>query len=86
MLNEMPQIAVRLSDEQLAAIDAAVRAGRFDNRASAVRAGIDRLLREDREREIDEAYRRGYGRHPQDEDEWVGEMGLALGAELARRE
>lgn len=30
---------------------------------------------EKREREIDEAYRRGYTEHPQ--EEWIGEVGLA---------
>lgn len=59
----------------MAELDAAVRRGRFTTRSDAVRAGIELLLREEREREIDEAYRRGYGEHPQ--EEWVGEAGLA---------
>ena len=33
------------------------------------------ILREKRQREIDAAYARGYGRHPQ--EDWVGELGLA---------
>jgi Arc/MetJ-type ribon-helix-helix transcriptional regulator len=70
---------VRLTDADLAALDAAVARGRFANRSEALRAGLDRILREEREQEIDEAYARGYGKHPQ--EEWVGELGLAaLGA------
>jgi Arc/MetJ-type ribon-helix-helix transcriptional regulator len=85
MLNGMPtQIAVRLSDEQLAGIDAAVALGHFSSRAAVVRAGVERVLREQRDLEIAEAYRRGYGGQPQEED--IGELGLALGAELLRRE
>ena len=56
-------------------MDAAVASGRFASRSEALRAGLDLILREQSEREIDEAYARGYGRHPQ--EEWVGEVGLA---------
>lgn len=69
------QIPVRISDRDVAELDAAVKRGRFTTRSDAVRAGIELLLREEREREIGEAYRRGYGEHPQ--EEWVGEAGLA---------
>jgi hypothetical protein len=40
-----------------------------------VRAAIEALLRDERDRAIDEAYRRGYGKKPQ--EDWVGETGLA---------
>src|SRR5438067_9091051 len=52
------QIAVRIPDEALAAIDAAVADGRFPNRTAAVLAGIESLLREERRRAIEEADRR----------------------------
>jgi hypothetical protein len=42
------------------------------------------MLREKRESEIAEAYRRGYGRHPQ--EDWVGEAGLELLEDFQRRE
>jgi Arc/MetJ-type ribon-helix-helix transcriptional regulator len=85
ILNGMsPQIALRLDADQLAAIDSAVSSGRFPSRAAAIRAGIERVLREEREREIVEAYRRGYGERPQ--EGWVGDAGLALGAELVKAE
>jgi len=78
------QVAVRIPDDHLALIDAAVRAGRYASRAAAVRAGVDQLLREERDHEIAERYARGYGKHPQ--EEWVGQAGLAAGAESVERE
>jgi len=39
-----------------------------------MRAGLAMLLREEREREIEEAYRRAYTEHPQ--EDWIGEVGL----------
>ena len=69
------QVPVRLTDSDLAALDAAVRRGRFASRSEALRAGLARVLGDEREREIEDAYRRGYEEHPQ--EEWVGEVGLA---------
>jgi Arc/MetJ-type ribon-helix-helix transcriptional regulator len=73
-----------LSETELAALDAAVASGRFANRSAALRAGLALILRESSQREIDEAYARGYGRHPQ--EEWVGELGLAALAALGESE
>jgi Arc/MetJ-type ribon-helix-helix transcriptional regulator len=73
------QIAVRLTDEDLGRLDAAVGRGVFPSRAAAVRVGLRRLLDAEREAQIAEAYRRGYGAEPQ--ERWVGEAGLRLGAE-----
>lgn len=76
------QIAVRIPDSVLAALDEAVGAGRFESRAAAVRQGLDRLLEDEREREIAASYRRAYADRP--EEEWVGEVGLALAADRIR--
>lgn len=63
----------------MSALDEAIARGRFPNRAAALREGLERPLREEREREIEEAYRRGYGEQPQ--EDWIGDAGLAaLGA------
>ncbi|HEY8627445.1 MAG TPA: ribbon-helix-helix domain-containing protein [Gaiellaceae bacterium] len=59
----------------MALLDALVAEGRFANRSDALRAGLGRLAADERERQIDAAYARGYGEHPQ--EEWVGEAGLA---------
>jgi Arc/MetJ-type ribon-helix-helix transcriptional regulator len=78
------QIAVRLDDDDLAALDQAIARGRYPSRAAAIRAGVEFVLREERDREIADAYRLGYGEHPQDEAE--GAAGLALMAEHILRE
>lgn len=78
------QIAIRIPDDELAALDDAIARGSFPNRAAAVREALSRLLRLERERAIDEAYRRGYGAEPQ--EEWVGEVGLAAFASLVEAE
>jgi len=44
------QIAIRLDDSELAALDAEVRAGRAANRSEAVRRGIAHIQREQRYR------------------------------------
>jgi Arc/MetJ-type ribon-helix-helix transcriptional regulator len=74
------QIAVRLADEDLERLDAAVARGAFPSRAAAVRAGLDQLLREEREAHIAEAYRRAYATVP--EEDGAGRAGLSLGAAL----
>ena len=69
------QVPVRMTEEDVSALDALVATGAFRSRSDALRAGLATLLREERQREIDKAYARGYGRHPQ--EEWIGETGLA---------
>lgn len=48
--------------------------GRFSSRSEALREGLAHVLREERDRELDERYRLSYGRYPQ--EEWIGEVGL----------
>jgi Arc/MetJ-type ribon-helix-helix transcriptional regulator len=69
------QVPVRLTEEDTTRIDELVARGRFANRSEALRAGLKQLLKDERDREIDEAYRRGYGKYPQ--EEWIAELGLA---------
>jgi Arc/MetJ-type ribon-helix-helix transcriptional regulator len=69
------QVPVRLTETDLAELDAAIARGRFANRSEALRAGLERVLYEERQLAIDEAYAAGYRNHPQ--EEWVGELGLA---------
>lgn len=67
------QIAIRLDDEELAALDVEVESGRSANRSDAVRRGIKRLQREHRSRRdeqlIIEIMRRGEALYP-DLDGW----------------
>jgi Arc/MetJ-type ribon-helix-helix transcriptional regulator len=78
------QLAVRLERSDLRRIDAVIERGRFPSRAAAIRAGLGLLLRAEREREIAEEYRRAYSGKPQ--EQWIGDAGLAAGAELVRRD
>jgi Arc/MetJ-type ribon-helix-helix transcriptional regulator len=74
------QIAIRLHDDDLAALDAAVAAGRYPSRAAAVRAGVRELVREQRNREIAEDYRRAYADVPQ--EPWFAEASARAADEL----
>ena len=78
------QIPIRIAEEDLSELDEAIARGTFKNRSAALRTALKLLLREEREREIVEAYRRGYGEHPQ--EEWIGEVGLAAFAALVEAE
>jgi Arc/MetJ-type ribon-helix-helix transcriptional regulator len=70
------QIAVRIPTEQAEELDRLVDAGAFGSRTAAIRAAIARLIADERERAIGEAYRKGYAAFPQ--EDWIGEVGLAL--------
>lgn len=78
------QIAVRVPDRDLDALDAAVRDGRFESRASAIREGLARVLADALEHKIADQYRRAYGRHPQDPE--LGEAAAELMAEALETE
>jgi Arc/MetJ-type ribon-helix-helix transcriptional regulator len=78
------QIAVRLADDELERLDAAIARGAFSSRAEAVRAGLVAVLREEREARIGAAYRRAYATEADDPS--VGEAGLQLGAALLAAE
>jgi Arc/MetJ-type ribon-helix-helix transcriptional regulator len=56
----MSQIAVRLTEEQLRLLDAAVAQGAFSSRAEAVRAAIGLLEDELRETRVADSYRAAY--------------------------
>jgi Arc/MetJ-type ribon-helix-helix transcriptional regulator len=62
-------IAVRLPEEMLARLDALVGRGRYPNRVSAVRQGIELLFDIEEQREIDVAMVDGYRRLPQTDPE-----------------
>lgn len=78
------QIAVRLADDELERLDAAIARGAFSSRAEAVRAGLATVLREECEARIDAAYRRAYAAEADDPS--VGDAGLRLGAALMAAE
>lgn len=58
------QIAVRIPDDLVRALDDLVAAGRYATRADAVRAGVQAVVAAERERRIDEQIAEGYRAHP----------------------
>lgn len=78
------QIAIRIPDEELRALDDAVEAGEFGSRAEGMRAALRGLLRERREREVARQYREAYAGQPAEEA--VGEAGAELLAEAIARD
>lgn len=70
MLRVVPrQIAVKLPDELLEAVDDLVAAGRFSSRSSAVRAGLSIVVSQAERDAIDRAFAEGFRRHPDTPDE-----------------
>jgi Arc/MetJ-type ribon-helix-helix transcriptional regulator len=65
----MSQIAVRLSEDELRRLDAAVLDGSFRTRAEAVRAAIAMLEQATREARIEASYRAAYAAAPLSDDE-----------------
>jgi Arc/MetJ-type ribon-helix-helix transcriptional regulator len=78
------QIAIRIPDDQLQALDKAIEARHFESRADGVRQALKQLLDDLREQEIALEYRRAYERYPLDPA--IGEAGAELLAEAVRRE
>lgn len=69
----MPQIAVRLSDEEIRLLDRLVAEQHFASRADVIRGALARVAREQEDREIAEEYRQAYARVPvtQEEIDWA---------------
>ena len=76
------QIPIRIPDEDAERLDAIVASGRYASRSDALRQGLDLILRQERDREILESYRRAYAEHPQEESE----IGIWALEEIVRQE
>lgn len=81
MLSVMPvQIAVKIPDQMLAAVDELVAAGRFSSRSGAVKAGL-RIVVDQAERDaVDRAFTDGFRRHPDNPDELADARRLGIDA------
>ena len=82
------QIAVRLADELLAAIDALVTEGDADSRADAVRTALERYVKAHEEAQIDAQIIAGYMLIPAGTpDEWgdLDKLGVLGTSALMRR-
>ena len=73
------QVAVRMEQGLLERLDWLVVRCSFENRAEAIRAAIERLAKQEREREIDEQIIEAYTRMPQTADEldWLNNPDLS---------
>lgn len=71
------QIAVKLPEGLLDALDALVARGGARNRSDAVRRGLELLLEERRNGAIDQAFRDGYARVPETDQEMADARRLA---------
>ena len=65
----MTQIALKLPDELVGALDALVARGRFPSRSAAVRRGIEVVVAEQQRELLDTAYVEGYRNFPETEEE-----------------
>lgn len=63
------QIAVKLPDEMLSAIDLLVADAHFDSRSDAVRAGLYRVIADKRRAQIDDAFASAFDRCPESDVE-----------------
>jgi Arc/MetJ-type ribon-helix-helix transcriptional regulator len=65
----MTQIAVKLPDDLVKAVDDLVASGRFPSRSSAVRRGLEALVSAQHREELDRRYEQGYRAAPESESE-----------------
>lgn len=76
----MTQIAVKLPDELVDAVDDLVGRGLFKSRSAAVRVALQAVIAGERHRVIDNAYADGYGEVPESEREIAEAARLAIEA------
>lgn len=74
------QIAVKLPDELVTALDRLVSEGAFDSRSSAVRHGVAAVVAASRRDAVDRQYAQGYARLPETEEELRQATRLAVGS------
>ena len=72
------QIAVKLPDELLAAVDRLVDDDHFASRSEIVRAGLQRMVADAASRTIDRAFADGVCSHPDTDDDVQRATTLAL--------
>ena len=74
---------MRIPDSLAQQLDQLVEEGRFLNRTDAVRAAVERLVENERHRQIDEAIIEGYRRIPPTDPEqrWAADAGRQMIAE-----
>lgn len=76
----MTQIAVKISDEQLALIDEMVARGDVPSRSAAVREGLAALIQARTRLDLDRRFREGFAAHPETDQEMREARRLAIDA------
>ena len=74
------QIAVKLPDEIVAAVDRLVDEGRFRSRSAAMRRALDDLVAASQRAAVDEAFARGFRATPETPEELADAARLAVEA------
>ena len=64
----MVPVTVKFDEDSLAQLDAFIERGAAGNRTDALRAALKSWLRAQRDAELLEQYRRGYGAFPEEDD------------------
>ncbi len=64
----MVPVTVKFDDDTLAQLDAFIERGAAGNRTEALRAALKSWLKAQRDAELVEQYRKGYGEFPVEED------------------
>lgn len=72
------QIAVKLPDDLLAAVDSLVGTDRFSSRSEIVRLGLQKVLADEAAMTIDHAFAKGVARFPDSDDDVARATALAL--------
>lgn len=71
------QLAVRVTESQLKALDGYAAFRGFANRADAIRAAIAEAIKRADDEAIDRSYREGYAAHPETNEEMADAHRLA---------
>jgi Arc/MetJ-type ribon-helix-helix transcriptional regulator len=83
----MPQIAIRLTEDELAGLDRLVAERHFASRAAAIREALAKLQKAEEDRQIAEEYRRAYEKQPVTQEEIdLGHLGAYLMGKLTENE
>lgn len=74
------QVAIKLPDELVEAIDALVHQGAFKNRSEAIRSGAEAVVIQLQRQDVARRYRDAFAKHPETSDELAEASRLALEA------
>jgi Arc/MetJ-type ribon-helix-helix transcriptional regulator len=74
------QIAIKLPEELVAAVDRLVDEGHYESRSDAVRTGIGMVVRKADRQRVDRAFAQGFARTPESAGELADARRLAIEA------